>query len=335
MKQVTVGFLAIICLIICLSCDKRGNAESSKSVSVSPAEAAKTAQLIRDAYATQKDINSPAINVLKRMISDDLNSESNNKIIVESINRREQVQYSRKDVTINLRDITLHNTDSSGMPQVFIIVKCFIKGTGQIIGKEFNPRGDILRTYIDHDKVDMLFGPFDLEEHVFKVWGTFNNGAEPDLRFIDLRKNGPEYILLGEKDPGEPACEDCDPPERVDAVVIGYDPKGKKYNELLRIQSYLFVATSGPTYRQWSNIKWSDWINKQYRALIVTTLRLGDKTEFTERADIYTLNDQQSLNLAARIDDGKVVLNNNADSKLLELRPFEDEFSKVTPSIQN
>jgi hypothetical protein len=180
----------------------------------------------------------------------------------------------------------------------------------------------------------MLVGPFDIEKHIFKVWGNFNKGTEPDLRFIDLRKGGPEYILLGAKESEESTCEDCDPPQQEDAIIVGFDPKEKSYKELLRIQSYLFVATSGPSYQQWSNIKWTDWINEKYRALIVTTLRFGDKTEFTERADMYRLNDQQFLDLVVRIDDGKVVLNNNADSQLLELRPFETD-AKMTPSVQN
>lgn len=63
----------------------------------------------------------------------------------------------------------------------------------------------------------------------------------------------------------------------------------------------------------------------------MTTTRFGTETEFTDRKEIYTLNDQQSLYLAVRIDDGKVVLNNSVGGRLFEL---EDELSKQPTGVQ-
>lgn len=273
----------------------------------------------------------------RQNIQDELNSERNKKKIIESYQESGFAGLKPEDISLILSDYSDHYTDDSGKPRTVIVAECHIKGTGQITGMTKNLRGDILQTEVDKDRIETIVGLIDIGDHTLTLFGKLRKGAKPDLRVVGLRKDAPEYILLGLA--GEDgSCDNCDPILQVDMAIIGFDSQKRIYTFALKIQTHNFEFAGGSSWEDDSTVEVSDWVRGGYREIIVTTNRSYDESsgqkEFTMRKEIYSWNKQGELFLAERMDDGAVVLSRSASPRLHQVQQLQAALL-AQPNVQD
>jgi hypothetical protein len=138
--------------------------------------------------------------------------------------------------------------------------------------------------------------------------------VKPLVQFADLRKNKPEYMILT-LEPNE-NCTDCDLVNALSTAVFGFDDQNKTYSKVLDVKTYRAVdaqddLSSGSGHVDKASVSWSDWINNEYRELIISTEReiLGPNENatgaFKNKKEIYSWVNDKELALVERIVDGR------------------------------
>ena len=81
-------------------------------------------------------------------------------------------------------------------------------------------------------------------------------------------------------------CTDCDMVKAFSTAVFSFNEKNKTYDKILDVKTYRRVdpeddIEKGIGYINKSSVSWSDWVNNEYRELIVSTERelLDGKTD--------------------------------------------------------
>lgn len=249
----------------------------------------------------------------------ELNKEKNRKKVLERLEMAGLRGLTLDNISLNLLNYSFHETNDSGRPQAFITAQCHIdislyeKQAAELRKRE--PRARILLP--DSEKI--VLGVFDDEKDELITFADYPVAMKPTIRFVKLRQNRPEHIILS-------AEQDADadglmwqsaglPVRQLRTAIIGYDTKNKAYFIVKEIEAYKYVAADGPdgsiAYIDTSEVTWSDWINNDYREVIVTTKRKilsrsgNAKAGFKERKEVYTWINDKELSLKERIDDGK------------------------------
>lgn len=277
---------------------------------------------IKAMYA--KDVGNPTVNSSEKTfqeLQDELNKDKHKKKI---ISRFEVVEGARginiEDISLTLLDYSYHRLNDSSRKQPFVIVRCRIN-----ISK-FEKEADKLREHLKStarqapveiqlpDLERTIVGLLDDVKDEFITFASLPNSVKPAVKFADLRKNKPEHIILT-MEPSE-NCTECDQNYALNTAVMGFDVNSKTYSMLMELKTYRFVDSeddldAGTGYIDRSNVSWSDWINNEYRELIVTTEReiieteAGAKPRFRNKKEIYSWLNDKELALVERIIDGK------------------------------
>ena len=249
-------------------------------------------------------------------LQNELNSRYSKEKVVGRFEKEGLSGLAPEDISLTLLSYSYRYTDDSGKPQVFIIAKCSInisrfEKEAEELRKQLPPNGPRMRIGLP-DSSRTLIGVLDVENHKLVTLASPRPSIKPVVRFVKLHKDSPENILItGEQED----CDDCEPLMEMEIGIVGFDSKDKVYKFIFTAKTYEHVEADGHDggigYIDRSDISWSDWINNEYRELIITTkreiLRIeGDATGgFKNRREVYTWNNEKKLYLAERVDDGR------------------------------
>lgn len=252
----------------------------------------------------------------------ELDKEKNRRKVLERFEMAGQRGLTLGDISLTLLNYSYHETDDSGRPQAFITAKCHIdislyeKQAAELRKRE--PRAMILLP----DSERIVLGVFDDAKDELITLVDFPTSMKPITRFMKLRKNKPEYMILtAEQDEDSDGLmwQAAGPVIELGTAIIGYDTTNKTYFIIKEIKTYEHVAADGPdgsiAYVDKAAVSWSDWINNEYRELIVTTKRKilsisgNAKAEFKNRKEVYRWISDKEISLVERIDDGKRTIN--------------------------
>lgn len=275
---------------------------------------------IKAMYA--KDVGNPTVNSSEKTfqeLQDELNKDKHKKKIISRFEVVEGVRgINIEDISLTLLDYSYHRLNDSGRKQPFVIVRCRIN-----ISK-FEKEADKLREHLKStdrqapveiqlpDLERTIVGLLDDVKDEFITVASLPNSVKPVVKFAELRKNKPEYMILTL----EPAANSSE--WALNTAVMGFDENSKTYNKVLELKTYRFVDSeddlgTGTGYTDRSNVSWSDWINNEYRELIVSTEReiLETKADarFRNKKEIYSWINDKELALIERIVDGKSTMN--------------------------
>ncbi|MBI4688699.1 MAG: hypothetical protein HY754_00265 [Nitrospirae bacterium] len=271
----------------------------------------------------------------------ELNSIDSKQSIVVVFQKTGLQGLTPEDIFVTLQSYSYHYTDDSGKPKAYVIARCSMD-----ISK-FKGKAEELRKHIpSHFEIELppsnwiFVAKFDPEKHKLSPAGLYDGSLKPLLKFVELRKDAPEYFLLSIN------AEDCDGcvPDDIESnmLLYGYDRVNKKNYSIFRHPVYKHGGGESvegtEDYIDRSEITWSDWINNEYREVIVVTKRKigqfhdkGRDTEFKVREEIYSWKDNE-LYLAEQIDDGKVVLTRADSIRLYQVRKIRDEVEQQKSS---
>jgi hypothetical protein len=225
-----------------------------------------------------------------------------------------------EDISLTLLDYSYHILNDSGRRQPFVTVQC------RIDISKFEKDAEKLREHLKStgrrapvnielpDSERTILGLIDDVKDEFITLVSLPKWVTPVVQFADLRKNRPEYMILT-LEPAE-NCTECDLVKAFSTAVFGFDEKNKTYDKILDLKIYREVEShddlnTGYGYIDKSSVSWSDWINNEYRELIISTERktLGPegvaKEEFKNKKEIYSWVNDKELALVERIVDGK------------------------------
>lgn len=244
-----------------------------------------------------------------------------------------------EDISLTLLSYSYHYTDDSGRPQAFVIAKCSIniskfEKEAEEIRKQLPANGPRIRIALP-DSTRTLIGTLDVENHKLVTLASPLSSVKPVVKFVKLRKDSPEYILItGEEKEG---CTDCDPMMEMEVGIVGFDKTDKAYKYVFTAKVYERMdadgADGGISYVDRSEVSWSDWINNEYRELIIKTnrkiLRIEGRSSagFKNRKEIYGWDNNKKLYMAERADDGKIVVSRNESLNLKEVKELNEELS--------
>ena len=229
-----------------------------------------------------------------------------------------------EDISLTLLDYSYHILNDSGKPEPFVTVRCNIN-----IGK-FEKEAEKLRSHLQStgrrapihielpDSERIIIGLFDNIKDELITFASLPKSMKPVVQFAELRKKKPEYMIFTIV-PDE-NCTDCDMVKAFSTAVFSFNEKNKTYDKILDVKTYRRVdpeddIEKGIGYINKSSVSWSDWVNNEYRELIVSTERelLDGKTdtkpEFKNKKEIYTWINDKELSLIERIVDGKSTMN--------------------------
>lgn len=223
------------------------------------------------------------------------------------------------DISLTLLNYSYHFLNDSGRRQPFVTVQCRIdisrfekdaKKLKAYLQSTGRPRADIQLP----DSERTILGLIDDVKDEFITLASIPKWAKAVVKFAELRKNKPEYIILT-LEPAE-NCTECDLVKAFSTAVFGFDKKNKAYEKIMDLKTYREVdvyddLNTGYGYIDKSIVSWSDWINNEYRELIISTERetLGPggaaKAAFKNKKEIYSWVNDKKLALVERIVDGK------------------------------
>lgn len=209
------------------------------------------------------------------------------------------------DISLTLLDYSYHIMNDSGKLEPFLRVQCdidisrFEKDAEQFkahlksMGVRAKPQIQL------PDRQRIIFGLIDNEKDEFITFASLPKSKKMTVQFAELRKKKPEYIIFT-VEPDE-SCTDCDMSRSFTSGIFGYDQKNKSYIKILDLK----------TFSNKSVISWTDWINNEYRELIVTSEKgamdedAESQPSFRNKKEIYSWAKDRELVLIERIIDGK------------------------------
>ncbi len=257
-------------------------------------------------------------------LQDELKKEKHKKKV---ISRFEVVEGLRglnvEDISLTLLDYSYHYLNDSGRRQPFVTVKCLIDI------RKFEKDADKLREHLKSigrqapvniqlpDSERLILGLIDDEKDEFITIAALPKSVKPVVKFAELRKNKPEYMILT-LEPDE-SCTKCDTYYALNTAIMGFDERDKTYYSVMEIKTYQVVdgfddLDAGIGYIDKATVSWSDWIDNEYRELIVETEReiLGTeedaKATFQNKKEIYSWVNDKELALVERIVDEKITM---------------------------
>ncbi|MEW6066821.1 MAG: hypothetical protein AB1610_00775 [Nitrospirota bacterium] len=255
----------------------------------------------------------------------ELNKEKHRKKVVSRFEVMEGLRgLTVKDISLALLDYSYHYLNDSGRRQPFVTVHC------RIDISKFEKDAEKLREHLKStgmrapieiqlpDTERTIIGLLDDVKGEFVTFAALPKSMKPLVQFANLRKNKPEYVILT-LEPNE-NCTDCDLVNALSTAVFGFDEQNKTHFKILEVKTYRRVypdedIEKGIGYIEKSTVSWSDWINNEYRELIISTERelLDGKTdtklEFKNKKEIYSWINDKELSLVERIVDGKSTMN--------------------------
>ncbi len=254
-------------------------------------------------------------------LQDELRKEKHRKKV---LSRFEVVEGLRgltlEDISLTLLDYSYHILNDSGRPEPFVTIRCNINIS------RFEKEAENLKTYLKStgrqapihvglpDSERIIVGVIDNEKDELITFASLPKSVRPVVKFAELRKKKPEYMIIT-MEPGE-NCTECESVNGLSTAVMGFDEKNRTYYNVLDIKTYRRVDAydaldTGSGYIDKSTVSWGDWINNEYRELIVSTEReilggkAGAKPGFKNKKEIYTWVNDRELSLVERIVDGK------------------------------
>lgn len=258
-------------------------------------------------------------------LQNELNKEKHRKKVLSRFEMGEGLTgLTTDDISLVLIDYSYHFLNNSGKKQPFVTVECHID-----ISK-FEQEAENLRAYLKStgsrapvnielpDAKRIVVGLLDDEKNEFITIAAFPKSVKPIVAFAELRKNKPEYTILSlEPDKN---CTDCEPTNALNTAIIGFDEKTKTYFKVFETNTYRQVDESSDLdtkrgYIDKATISWSDWVNNQYRELIISTVRIPmtpddhSKPAFKNKKEIYSWVNDKDLALVERIVDGQITVN--------------------------
>jgi len=254
-------------------------------------------------------------------LQDELNKEKHKKKVVSRFEVLEGVSgFRTEDISLTLLDYSYHRLNDSDHKQPVVIMRCRrdigkFKKEAEQFKHDLKSMGSLASPEVElPDSERTIIGLLDDVKDELITFAAFPLSVKPILQFAELRKNKPEYMILAL----EPVGTDLQ--WKLNTVIFGFDERDKNYYKLLELTTYRTVIDEddldmGTGYIDQSRVTWSDWINDQYREVIVSTEReaLESKKEaqptFKSKKDIYTWMNDRALSLVERIVDGKRTMN--------------------------
>jgi len=254
-------------------------------------------------------------------LQDELRKEKHRKKVLSRFEEVEGLHgLTLEDISLTLLDYSYHTLNDSGKPEPFITVRCDIdiskfEKNAEKLRENLRSTGRQAPVHIQlPDSERTIFGMLDNAKDEFITLASLPNWLKAVVQFVELRKNRPEYIILTL----EPAdnCTKCDLIESLSTVVFGFDEQSKTYSEVLDVKTYRAVhAQDSPSaesvYIDKASVSWSDWIENEYRELIISTDREikganeNATATFKNKREIYSWVNDKELILVERIIDGK------------------------------
>ncbi len=296
-------------------------------------------------WATPNDKSIDSNGKVFQKLQGELNKEKHKRKVLGRFEKEGLTGLSPEDISLTLLDYSYHYLNDSGKRQPFMIVQCRIN-----ISK-FGQEADNLREYLKAagkpaprfihlpDSERTILGLFDNIKDEFITFASLPKSVKPIVKFAELRKSKPEYIILSLV-PND-NCAECESINELSTSVFGFDEKNKTYDKVLDIKTYRIVDAEddlegGAGYVDEASISWSNWINNEYRELIVTTERdviveshwinketgevvaptkndmtkskANAKPRFKNKTEIYSWVSDKELSLVERSIDGKINL---------------------------
>lgn len=254
-------------------------------------------------------------------LQDDLNKEKYKRKVVSRFEVIEGLRgLNIEDISLTLLDYSYHILNDSGRRQPFVTVQC------RIDISKFEKDAEKLREHLKStgrrapvnivlpDSERTIVGLIDNVKDEFITLAALPKSVKPLVQFADLRQNKPEYMILT-LEPNE-NCTDCDLVNALSTAVFGFDEKNKTYDKILDLKTYRSVdaqddLSAGSGHIDKASVSWSDWINNEYRELIISTEReiLGPNENataaFKNKKEIYSWVNDKELALVERIVDGR------------------------------
>ncbi len=209
------------------------------------------------------------------------------------------------DISLTLLDYSYHILNDSGKPEPFLRMQCVIDlSRFEKDAEQFKTRHQSMSVRPKPqiqlpDRQRIIFGFIDNEKDELITFASLPKSKKMSVQFAELRKKKPEYIIFT-VEPDE-SCADCDMSRSFASGVFGYDQKNKSYLKILDLR----------TFSHKSVISWTDWIDNEYRELIVTSERgasdddTGSQSSFKNKKEIYGWANDKELVVIERIIDGK------------------------------
>lgn len=268
-------------------------------------------------------------------LQDELKKEKHKKKVVSRFEVIEGLRgLTIDDISLTLLDYSYHYLNESGRRQPFVTVRC------RIDISKFEKEAEKLKAYLKStgsqapvniqlpDPERIIVGLLDDLKDEFITFASLPKSVKPVVKFAELRKNKPEYMILI-LEPNE-NCTECEQVNALNTAVMGFDEKNKTYYKALDVKTYRSVdgyddLDAGIGYIDKSTVSWSDWINNEYRELIVSTEReileskAGAKPRFRNKKEIYSWVNDKELALVERIVDGKSTMSRRG--RLLSVGP--------------
>jgi len=254
-------------------------------------------------------------------LQDDLRKDKYKKKV---LSRFEVVEGQRglalDDISLTLLDYSYHILNSSGKPEPFLTMRCNIDIS------RFEKEAEKLRKYLQStgerghinialpDSERTIVGVIDNEKDELITFASVPKSVKLSVKFAELRRNKPEYMILV-MDP-ENTSNGNEQLNAMGTSVMVFDEKSKVYSSVLDLKTYRRVdphddLENRSGYIDKSTVSWSDWINGEYRELIVSTDRknldgkAGARQAFRNKKDIYVRINAKELTLVEQIVDGK------------------------------
>lgn len=254
----------------------------------------------------------------------ELNKEKHRKKVLARFEVEGLHGLTLEDISLTLLDYSYHILNDSGRPEPFVTVQCKIN-----IGK-FEKAAENFKAHLKStgmqapihiqlpDSERIIIGLIDNEKNEFITFTSLPKSVRAVVKFADLQKKKPEYMIFTIV-PDE-NCTECGMVKAFSTAVFGFNENNKTYDKILDIKTYRRVdpdedIENGIGYIEKSTVSWSDWINNEYRELIVSTERelLGGKADakpkFKNKKEIYTWINDKELSLIERIIDEKSTMN--------------------------
>ncbi len=251
-------------------------------------------------------------------LQNELNKEKHKRKVISRFEVVEGIHgISVENITLTLLEYSYHYVNDSGRRQPVVTARCsidisnFEKDVERLRG-QLQSTGRQAPINIElPDKERTIVGVLDDVKDEFITFAALPNYVRPILKFAKLRMFKPEYIVLS-LERNETSTE-IDQFRSFSTAVFGFDERNKTYVKVLEIKTYREAESSDNQnygYIDKSVVSWSDWINNEYRELIISTDRepLGPSAAFKNKKEVYTWVNDKELALVERIIDGNATM---------------------------
>ncbi len=260
-------------------------------------------------------------------LQDELNKEKHKKKVISRFEVKAGLSgLNIEDISLTLLDYSYHYLNDSGRRQPFVTVKCLIdirkfEKDAEKLGEHLESTGMHAPVNIQlPDSERLILGLLDDEKDEFITLAALPRAVVPVIKFAELRKKQPEFMIIT-LEPDE-TCTKCDQYDALNTTVFGFDRRNKSFYKALEVKTYRSVdvqddLSAGSGYKDKASVSWSDWINDEYRELIISTEReiqgqedgSQNKAAFRNTKEIYGWINDKELVLIERIVDGQSIIN--------------------------